>query len=661
MGKRVVMQGNHAMAEATLRAGAKFGAGYPITPATEIAEYMSEHFPKNGAVYIQPESEIAVMAMLYGAGAAGVRAVTSTSSIGFSLMVEGLGMAIHAEVPFVVLDLARGGGPGLGGSLGPSQADYNQLTKGGHHGESHLPVLAPSTVQEAVTLTQHAFHLADKYRTPVVVLTEQCVGQSTEAIDFDEVVEPPLPEKNYIVTGAAGRASRGIAGGGFKERDVGTGQGYEVNEAFIKRLKSKYQAMADNDTMVETLCMDDAEVAVVAYGTAARIARTAIEEARRQGAKVGLIRPITLFPFPKDAIDQAADRVKSFLSIELSMGQMVEDIRLIARGRVPTYFYGRCGGIMPSTDELLAQIQKVVSGEGIPEVDYRGIWDFGSSEEEDELPAERSEAAAAWNEKAAATGGEVEGMTQVFKSPASFSRLPVAAWCAGCGYGIISRLIAEVVDEMGLAEKTILIQGSGCSGLNQHNWQYDVLRCLHGRAVSGAVGVKRVLPDRLVFTMSGDGDATNIGLADTVGAAIRGENVTVFLLNNSGFGETGGQMANTSILGQVTPTSPEGKSITDGYPIHLPEMISVQDGVAYLARVAVNSPAAIRQAKRCIRRALETQMAGRGFTLVEFLSMCPSGWRLKPLQTLEWLDNNLSPVHHLGEIKVPQEVAAPPA
>lgn len=658
MRKREVFQGNHAIAEAAIRAGCKFGVGYPLTPASEIVEYLAEELPRRGGIFLQPESEVAVTNMMYGAAGSGVRTMTGTSSVGYSLMVEGLGQAVASELPMVIVDLSRGGMPGIGG-LGPSQSDYFQVVKGGIHGDGRVMVLAPHTVQEAVDLTMKAFYLADKYRNPVLVLAEQCLGQSTEAVEFDETPEPPLPPKDWIVSGAKGRAPRLVFSRGSGEREGGTGQGYEANETSLRRFQSKYMAMAQEDTMVETVDVEDAEVVLVAFGTSARIARTAVEQARQQGKKVGLIRPITLFPFPSATIAKVASTAKALASIELSMGQMVEDVRLAAGDKVPVYFYGRCGGIMPTTDEILQQIDRMLAGQPPEQPDLTDLW-RADAKELRKAAVSVSAAQQEWLKKYEASAGELEGYEKVSLAPKFISRVPPVNFCAGCGYGIIVRLIAEVVDELGMAEDAIMVQGSGCTGLNQNNWRCDVIRCLHGRPAAVATAVKRCQPNKLVFTISGDGDACNIGLAETVSAAIRGEKFTMFMMNNSGFGETGGQMAFTTILGQKTPTCPRGKNENiEGYPIHMPEMLAVQEGTKYLARGTVNSPAAIRRTKGYIRRALQTQIAGLGFSMVEFLSMCPSGWRLKPLETLQWVDELQTKTHKPGEIKVTPVEAIP--
>ncbi len=351
-GEKVLIRGCEAMAEAAIRAGCRFYAGYPITPQSELAEYMARELPKHGGVFIQAESEIAAINMVLGAAVTGTRAMTSSSSPGISLKQEGISYLAGCELPAVIANFGRGG-PGLG-NIAPSDADYFQATKGGGHGDYHNIVLAPYSVQEAVELTYLAFELADGYRNPVMLLCSGLIGQMMEPVEFkpfrggegDTLIKD---EKPWSLTGAKGRDSRIIKS--LHLKDV------ELEEHDLKLL-SKYKEIADKEVRVEASHLEGARLVVVSFGTAARIAASAVEEAREEGFPVGLIRPVTLFPFPKNFIRKAAERAQKFLVFELSGGQMVEDVELAVRGKAAVEFYGRMGGVVPSPEEYLEEIKK---------------------------------------------------------------------------------------------------------------------------------------------------------------------------------------------------------------------------------------------------------------------------------------------------------------
>jgi 2-oxoglutarate ferredoxin oxidoreductase subunit alpha len=344
-----LMKGCEAIGEAAIHAGCRLFFGYPITPQNEIPEYMSGRLPQVGGVFVQAESEVAASNMLYGAAGAGCRCITSSSSPGISLMMEGVSYMAGAELPVVIVNIMRGG-PGLGGIL-PSQSDYFQATKGGGHGDYRVLVLAPSTVQEAADLTMEAFDLADKYRNPVMVLGDGLIGQMMEPVEFSKNVDPAdLPAKPWATTGCAGR-----------QRNV-------INSLYLKgeeleehnwHLGAKYREMAKEARHATYQADGDLDVLVVAYGTVARIARTAIDSLKEKGVKVGLFRPVTLYPYPSDALVEAALRARHVLVAELSMGQMVEDVRAAIAGRRPVEFYGRVGGMVMAAEELAEQIEKL--------------------------------------------------------------------------------------------------------------------------------------------------------------------------------------------------------------------------------------------------------------------------------------------------------------
>jgi 2-oxoglutarate ferredoxin oxidoreductase subunit alpha len=348
MAKRFIT-GNEAIAEAAIQAGCRHFFGYPITPQNKIPEYMSKRMPEVGGVYLQAESEVAAINMLFGAAGAGARVMTSSSSPGISLMQEGISYIVGAQLPCVIVNIMRGG-PGLGG-IQPSQSDYFQATKGGGHGDYHLLVLAPHTMQEAVSLTIDSFDLADKYRNPVMVLGDGYMGQMMEPVEFKKKPPPKLPSKDWALTGAEGRPANLVKSLYLNPKEL------EDHNLEINR---KIQEMIKNEVRVENYLTDDAEVIIVAYGTVARIAKTALKVLRGKGIKAGMIRPITVFPFPYKTLSKMAETVNKFLVVEMSLGQMVEDVKLGLCGKAPVRFYGRTGGMVPSYDEIVTETEKLV-------------------------------------------------------------------------------------------------------------------------------------------------------------------------------------------------------------------------------------------------------------------------------------------------------------
>jgi 2-oxoglutarate/2-oxoacid ferredoxin oxidoreductase subunit alpha len=346
--EKLFMNGNEAIAEAAIRAGCRYYFGYPITPQNEIPEYMCRKLPELGGAFLQAESEIAAIYMVFGAAGAGVRVMTSSSSPGISLKQEGLSYLAAAELPCVIVNMMRAG-PGLGG-IHPSQGDYFQACKGGGHGDYHLFVLAPSTVQEATSLTIDAFDIADKYRSPVLILGDGIIGQMMEPVAFDEKPPVDLPPKDWALGGAKGRG-RNTVRSLFLDP--------VMLEKHNQKLQAKYESMKQ-DIRFEHYMTDDAEIVIAAYGTVARIAKTSVQMLREKGIKVGLLRPITLFPFPTQAFADIAGRVKKIVTIEMSHGQMVEDVRLAVNARCEVCFYGRSGGMIPSHEEIVAEIEKLV-------------------------------------------------------------------------------------------------------------------------------------------------------------------------------------------------------------------------------------------------------------------------------------------------------------
>lgn len=354
MAERVLMKGNEALAEAALRAGCRHFFGYPITPQTEVAAYMAKKMPKIGGTYLQAESEVAAINMVYGAAAAGVRAMTSSSSPGISLKAEGISYLAGADLPCLICNIMRGG-PGLGG-IQPSQADYWQATKATGHGDFQILVFAPSTVQEMVNTVFQAFHLADKYRMPAMLLGDGMLGQMMEPVEFPEVDnEEPLPEKTWALTGHQNQRKHNVVNSLFLQPQA-------LEDLVVERYK-KYDHIKEHEAMHEEYLCEDAEIVLVAYGATSRVCKSAINAARAQGIKAGLIRPITLWPYPAKPIDAASGSAKAFLVVEMSMGQMVDDVRLIVNGRKPVHFFGRTGGIIPTPAEVLKQIKEIAGGD----------------------------------------------------------------------------------------------------------------------------------------------------------------------------------------------------------------------------------------------------------------------------------------------------------
>lgn len=347
---RELWKGNIAIAEAAVRAGLEAYFGYPITPQTEVLEYMSARMPALGRAFVQAESELGAVNMLYGAACTGARAMTTTSSPGFSLMQEGLSYIACSEVPAVVVNIMRGG-PGLG-NIQPAQGDYFQMTKGGGHGDYSPIVLAPSTVQETVDLVILAFDLADKYRQPVYVIADGMIGQMMEPVELPELKPPQRPERPWALTGAKGRPRNIITS---LQLDPPTLE--KVN----LRLQETYKRIRENEQRHEEYMTDDADLLVVAYGTAARIVKTAIAKARRDGLKAGLFRPITVNPYPYDTLRKAAEKAKRLLVVELSAGQMLEDVRLAVMDKRPIHFFGKMGGVVPMPEDVVDAMKKALA------------------------------------------------------------------------------------------------------------------------------------------------------------------------------------------------------------------------------------------------------------------------------------------------------------
>lgn len=351
MTDKVLMKGNEALAEAAIQAGCRHYFGYPITPQTEVAAYMAKRMPKIGGCFLQAESEIAAINMVYGVAAAGRRVMTSSSSPGISLKEEGISYLAGSDLPAFIVNVQRGG-PGLGG-IQPSQSDYFQSTRGGGHGDYHIIVLAPSSVQEMADLTVRGFDLADEYRMPAMVLADGTMGQMMEPVTMGSY-QPKIIDKPWAVTGTKLARPHNIVNSLYLNPE-------ELERTNFERY-ARYDVIAQKETMYESFLMEDAELCVAAFGIAARVSRNAVLAARAEGIKVGMLRPITLWPFPKAPFAEAAERVKAFLSVELSMGQMIEDVELATRCKRPVSLCNRTGGMIPSPEQVLAKIKEIAGG-----------------------------------------------------------------------------------------------------------------------------------------------------------------------------------------------------------------------------------------------------------------------------------------------------------
>lgn len=354
MSDKVLMKGNEAIAEAAIIAGCRHYFGYPITPQTEIAAYMAKRMPKIGGCFLQAESEIAAINMVYGVASTGKRVMTSSSSPGISLKGEGLSYLAGADLPSLVINVQRGG-PGLGG-IQPSQSDYFQATRAGGHGDFKMIVLAPASVQEMAELTMKGFELADKYRMTAMILADGTMGQMMEPVALDELKVNPSVEKPWATTGTKLEREHNIVNSLFLDPAA-------LEQTNFERF-DRYNAIEENETLYEEYRMEDAEICIAAFGIAARVSKNAIDEARKEGIKVGMIRPITLWPFPAAPFRKATDQVKAFISVELSMGQMIEDVRLATECKVPVSLCNRVGGMIPSPEQVLESIRTAAARNG---------------------------------------------------------------------------------------------------------------------------------------------------------------------------------------------------------------------------------------------------------------------------------------------------------
>lgn len=349
---KVLMKGNEAIGEGAVRAGCRYFFGYPITPQSELPHYLAKRLPEVGGVYLQSESETAAINMVYGAAGAGARVMTSSSGPGISLMQEGISYLAGAELPCVIVNMIRGG-PGLG-NIAPAQSDYFQAVKGGGHGDYRVITFAPASVQEIIDFMKDAFELADKYLNPVMVLADGILGQMMEPVELGEEEEIKVPPRPWAANGRRGREKKNLINSLYIIP--------EEMEKHNHKLARKYAEIAEKEQRWEEYQADDAEMILVAFGTAARISKAVVDKAREEGLRVGLIRPILVWPFPVKAFEKVISHAKQFLTVEMNMGQMVEDVKLAVAGRRPVYFTGRTGGMLPVVSDVLREVKKLMSG-----------------------------------------------------------------------------------------------------------------------------------------------------------------------------------------------------------------------------------------------------------------------------------------------------------
>ena len=360
---RELIKGNIAMAEAAVRAGLEAYFGYPITPQNEVLEYLSGRLPQLGRAFVQAESEVAAVNMVYGAACTGARVMSSSSGPGMSLMMEGISYIAGTELPAVFINVMRGG-PGLG-NIAPSQSDYNQAVRGGGHGDYHAIVLAPGSIQESIDMTVLAFDLADKYRSLAFILTDGSMGQMMEPAELPEMRPVKRQQTDWMVSGSPGRPRRTLSSIYLDPLDE--------EKANLRMLKTWHE-ICKNEVRFKEYYLDDADFVVIGFGTSGRVALSAVRAARAQGIKVGLLRPLTVNPFPYQAVEQLIPSTQAFLVVEMNTGQMLDDIRLTVRGQVPVEFYGRPGGVVPFADDILHEIQRISTAQLSVDTDPRAAW-----------------------------------------------------------------------------------------------------------------------------------------------------------------------------------------------------------------------------------------------------------------------------------------------
>ena len=605
-----LLKGNEAVVHGALMGGATHFFGYPITPASEIAHAAALYFTKSGRHFLQAESEVSAINMIYGAAAAGSRVMTATSGPGLSLMAEGISYIAGAELPCVLVDVQRAG-PGLG-NIWPEQSDYNAVVKGGGHGNYKNLVLAPNSAQEMCDMSCLAFELADLYRNTVIILSDAYIGQMMEPVELpDNVLKSE--RKDWALYGDAESRNNLIT-----SILMDTGLQSEHNW----KLQNKYELIAENHCLWEEEGCDDAEILFVAYGITSRICLSALQQLRKKGIKAGLLRPRTLFPFPEKRLSQLSEHCSMIISAELANGQMSEDVERIIAGRSVVKRYLWLGGIIPSVEEICERA----------EADLKGL--------KADLKR-RSGMIVHEKPKAFYETFERKGPGQ-----------KTTHYCPGCGHGTAHKLIAELLVDLGIQDRTVFCSPVGCSVFAYYYMDTGNIQCAHGRAPAVATGLRRVNRDSILISYQGDGDLAAIGTAEIIHAANRGENMTVFFINNAIYGMTGGQMAPTTLEGQKTMTTPLGRSGgRDGHPIGMAEVMAALKTPVFIERVSLSTPAKVMKARKVFRKALQYQIDNKGFSFVEVLSPCPINWKMDPVQARRWIKEVLEPRFPLGNFR----------
>ncbi len=612
-GHRVLMKGNEAMAEAAIRAGCDAYFGYPITPQAELLEWMARRMPEEGRPFVQAESELGAINMALGAAATGARVLVSSSSPGISLMAEAMSYMAGAEIPMVLVNVMRGG-PGLGG-IGPSQADYFQATKGHGHGDYRVPVLAPSSIGEAMALMADAFELAERYRTPVFILADGTLGQAMEPVEL-HFREPARAADGWAVRGADGRRPRVVKSMHLEPEDL---------EQHNRHLQAKFAEIAAREIRWAGENLEGADLVIVAYGTAARVARTAIARARAEGLRVGSLPPDHALAVPVRGACGGC-RARPWHPDRRALG------RPDGGGRPPRRRGTNAGGVRGAHRRHDPDTRRGRRGAAAP----RRRDDRHAGRDDQGGPAMTTDAPA--------------GARVIFDRPELLTDRSTH-YCPGCGHGVVHRLIAEVLGELGLGSRTIAVAPVGCAVFAYDYIGVDFVEAPHGRAPAVATGIRRVRPEAFVLTYQGDGDLAAIGTAEIIHAAGRGELLTAVFVNNGIYGMTGGQMAPTTLLGQRSTSSPGGREASfHGYPIPMTEMLAIMPGVAYAARGSVADAPAIGRTKQYLRRACEVQLEGRGFAIVEVISNCPVGWGMTPTESIERLRDVVAKQYRPGVI-----------
>ena len=506
-----------------------------------------------------------------------------------------------SDLPAVIINVQRGG-PGLGG-IQPSQADYWQATKALGHGDFQILVFAPSTVQEMVNLVSDAFDKADQYRMPAMILADGMLGQMMEPVELPEKSAQAAADKPWAACGHGGKRKHNIVNSLYLTPNA--------LEDLVRERYARYETIKANEQRAEEYRTEDADLIVVAYGASSRVARSAVNKAREEGPQ-GWPRP------PDHALAVPGGR-------GAARGKAGEAAS--RRGDE----HGPDGRRRPSRRELRRAGPFLrPHGRHHPHAE-------GSARRNQETPEIRRKD---WNK-----------MAVVFKKPSTLTDAPLH-YCPGCTHGIIHRLVAEAIEELGVEGRTVGVASVGCSVMCYDYFTCDMVQAPHGRAQAVATGLKRAKPENVIFTYQGDGDLAAIGTAETVHAATRGENITVIFVNNAIYGMTGGQMALTSLPNQVTQTTPYGRDVnTAGYPVRVCEMLSTLDGVALAQRVTVDSVKNVNIAKKAIKKAFQNQLEGKGYSIVEVLSTCPTNWGMSPVDALGWLRENMLPYYPLGVFK----------